>query len=496
MEEYEYIGFLFTKIEQNSHLIYNPISLVKCNKFDDYMYDVENIGPLCTIYESNYGGESLAVGFIHSYEELKEDYDSIEEGIESIRYEVEPYIIIQKYDEDNDITSTYKVNLYGESMIKIADFDEDKDELLLLDKQIEVSTNIDVNEIIKSNNKQKNKYEYIKDINMKELYYKIKESIIGQDETIQQVVSTIDRNYNIDNYRQKTNILLIGPSGSGKTEMFKTIAETINVPIIIEDSEKYSAVGYYGDSVEDMLVNLYHKADGNLDAAQRGIIVVDEIDKKITNHKGDVSGDRVLNALLTMMEGTICRINITGDQSFPTYVMFDTSKVTFVLSGAFSEMTLKEKGIGLNNDLVKQKKYKDISIEDLNKFGIPMETLRRVSIYRLNELSIDDLVNIMINSKNSALKEYKKYAKKKQVNLLINDKAIRKIAEIAHKKEIGASGIKDTLNDILTPAFFEIGMNEGKYSSIKITEQSLDSKPPYILNEKRNKVKKNIKKKS
>ena len=186
-----------------------------------------------------------------------------------------------------------------------------------------------------------------------------------------------------------------------------------------------------------------------------------------------------------MMEGSIYRIN-TGNDINPNFIMFDTSRVTFVLAGAFSDLVYKQKSIGINHELETQKKYKDITIEDLNKYGLSSEILRRVSVYNLNELTVDDLIDIMKYSKNSALQEYYKYAKKKGIKLYIDDNAIRKIAEIAIKKNIGASGIKATLNELLNEAFFEIGMHTNSYSSIKITEESINQKPPYILYKKRN----------
>ena len=489
-KKFDSMGVIFEKQIVNDHIIFNPIHVARCTAIDDYIYDVEFLGETTSIYEGDFSDQDVSIGFVIKNEDLIKKYGSLEDGIVALQEDTYPYILIQAYDDIMNITKTYKLDMFTNQVYKIAEFYQDDDNLQITNEKIDIMNddnfkNFNLSEAISNKKEQIANSGIPKEINMKQLYLSIKETIIGQDEAIKQIVSTIDRNYNIENYRQKTNILLIGPSGSGKTEMFRTISETINVPTIIEDSEQYSAVGYMGSSVDELLVNLYNKAHGNLEAAEHGIIVLDEIDKKLTGHKDDVSGVRVLNALLTMMEGSIYRIN-TGSEFNPNYIMFDTSKVTFVLAGAFSDLVLKEKGMGINNELEKQKKYKDLTIEDLNKYGLSSEILRRVSIYKLNELTVDDLVDIMKYSKNSALQEYHKYAKKKGITLYVDDNAIRKIAEIAIKKNTGASSIKSTLNELLNDAFFEIGMHTNLYSSIKLTEKSIEQEPPYILRKKRN----------
>jgi len=484
-KKYDSMGILYESHIINDHIILNPMNVVRCNFKDNMTYDVEFLGDTCDVFMGNFENERVSVGFVSTYDELKEKYGSLEAGIKTLQDEMNAHILIQTNNDIDDIIQTYKVDLYSEMVVKIAEYKIDEDELNMLDEKVNISTNSDFSKFDIKNSafkKQKNKNK----IDMTHLYTTIKESIIGQDEVVKKIVSTIDRNYNIDNYRNKTNILLIGPNGSGKSEILRTIAEEINVPITIEDSEQYSAVGYYGDSISDMLIKLYNNANGNLEAAEHGIIAIDEIDKKCTGHKDDVSGARVLNAILTMMEGTVVRINTNGSDYNPNYVMFDTSKVTFVLAGAFSELAIKQKSIGINNELEKQKTYQEITLDDLKKYGLTNDILRRLSIYKLKELTEEDLIKIMKDSKNSALLEYYRYAKKKGVKLNINDKAISKIAKLAIKENTGASSIKAILNNILNDAFFEVGINPGIYSSIRVTEESMDKVPPYILTKKRN----------
>lgn len=493
MEKYTHIGMLFEKKRVNEHNILNPINTVRCNIVDELTYNVEFIGELGSVFEYAFDTDDVSVGFVISLEELKKKYGDEENFINIYQDEILSNLYIQTNDYNSDIITTYKLNLYTNKFYKICEFkdnaiNEIDEEITFSNDDILESLSIDnKSKIIDKTKENKVKNEDINiDINMIELYNSIIENVIGQDKAVKQIVSTIDRNYNIENFRNKTNILLIGPSGSGKTEIFRTIEELIKVPITIEDSEQYSAVGYYGSSIEDMLVKLYHKANGNLKLAEKGILVIDEIDKKITDNKDDVSGTRVLNSLLALMEGTTFRINTTGNDYNPNYVNFDTSYLTVILAGAFSFMITTDKNIGFNKELEHKQTYDQIDIEKLNKYGLSNELLRRVSIYKLKELSVEDLINIMKISKNSYLKELYKYAEKKKIRLEINDDAIRKIAEISKKKGTGASGIKATLNEILNDAFFEINLKKKSFNTIEVTAESLEKVPPYILRKKRN----------
>lgn len=494
MEKFTHVGMLFEKSLSNDHIILRPTNIARCNVIDDTYYDVEFIDEeVMDCFIGSFDDFGLTIGFVNEIEKLKEEYGTVEDGIQALKRDIIDYVFIQTYDDTEDITTTYKADFYNKKFINVAEYKDDAltykhEEISFTDDKFLNTYNIKKEPIIidkTKENLEENK-NITTNINMVELYNSIKESIIGQDEAIKQVVSTLDRNYSIENFRNKTNILLIGPSGSGKTEMFRTIESTINIPTIIEDSEQYSAVGYQGSSIEDMLVKLYHKANGNLKLAQKGILVIDEIDKKLTDSKDDVSGTRVLNSLLSLMEGTTFRINTTGNDYDPNYVTFDTSYLTVVLAGAFSFMVTTDKGMGFNSELEKKNTYNEISIQKLNKIGLSNEILRRVSIYKLNELSTDNLVDIMNTSKNSYLKELEKYAEKKKINLSINDATIKKIAEIAKSKNIGASGIKATLNEILNDAFFDVELNKKKYNTIEVTEESLEQTPPYILKKERN----------
>lgn len=496
--KYKYIGMLFEKKEVGDYNILNPVNVVRCNIINDITYDTEFLGEVASVFESIDDIDNTSIGFVVSEDKLIERYGTIEQALKYYKSELLDNIFLQIFD-DNKV-KTYKIDLFNNRMSEVIEFDDNelnpedvklkyKNEFEFYNqKDCENNKNEDIKESktiiekknIESNNNIEKKNNEIK-INIKELYKSLKESIIGQDETIKKVISTLDKNYNITNYRNKTNILLIGPAGSGKTEIFRTISEVINIPITIEDSEQYSAVGYDGANISEMLIKLYNNAGKDLELAQKGILVIDEIDKKISSSKDDVSGNRILNSLLSLMEGTNFRLNI-GTEYDPNYINFNTNNLTVVLAGACSDIIEETKSIGFGNDIeAKQEKYSDITIKKLNKYGFSRELLRRAAIYISNELGVEEFVKIMKESKNSCLTEYYNYSKLKNVKLSISDEAIAIIAKIAHDKKIGVSGIKYTLDDLLNDAFFEIGINENEYSEIQITEETINQIPPYVL---------------
>ena len=329
-------------------------------------------------------------------------------------------------------------------------------------------------------NNKKNKPRIIKD--MISLYPLIKENVIGQDDAIKRILTILDYNGSILSYRNKNNILLIGPSGSGKTEIFRTIEEITDTVVNIEDMGQYTSAGYKGADIENMLNHLYIKANKDLEKAEHGILVLDEIDKKITSDKSDPSGTRVIDSLLKLIEGTdfdISNQNIINNDSY----IFNTSNLTIVLAGAFVDLfKCDRKSVGFNSKLNNSKlAYDDVDIEKLSTYGFPYECLRRINIISLNELSKEDLLEIVTNSKYSVLKEYINYFNLKNVKLNITNEALETVAEEAYNMHIGASGIKAIINNLLSQAMFEVGYNPNTYEELIIDENTIKSIPPYRL---------------
>ena len=507
-------GVLFNRKIVNAHMVLDPVTVVECNKIDGHYYEIKGAGYYPSIYDDEIDKcNTTAIGFIYTEDELIQKYGSVKEGEFKLQSEVFPYLYVQTYDtidnsenvdENNyeeefiDLTTTFKIDLENNKLYKIAECKNGIVEFLNKEYDLKLDNIKDTKKKTEKTEKKESKPDVKEEkeqntnneIDVISMYKQITDSVKGQDKAVRQIVSTMDRNINIENYRNKTNMLIIGPSGSGKTEIFRTLESKTNIPMVKEDSEQYSATGYVGSDITDMLIDLYNRSEQDIEKTEHGIIVIDEIDKKVTNDNKDVSGTRVLNSLLSMMEGNKYSVNVSKSEYAPHYVTIDTSRITFVLVGAFSDLITTEKHIGIGVEHLTEKKYNDITMEDLKKYGLSSELLRRVSIYKLRELTVDDLIEIINNSDNSALKEYYHYAKKKKIKLYINENAIRKIAEKAILKKTGASGIKATLNEVLNDAFLEVSMNPGVYSSIKLTEESLDQEPPYILIRKRGNTKK------
>ena len=222
MEKYTHIGMLFEKKRVNEHNILNPINTVRCNIVDELTYNVEFIGELGSVFEYAFDTDDLSVGFVISLEELKEKYGDEENFINIYQDEILSNLYIQTNDYNSDIITTYKLNLYTNKFYKICEFkdnaiNEIDEEITFSNDDILESLSIDnKSKIIDKTKENKVKNESINiDINMLELYNSIIENVIGQDKAVKQIVSTIDRNYNVENFRNKTNIFLIGPNGSG-----------------------------------------------------------------------------------------------------------------------------------------------------------------------------------------------------------------------------------------------------------------------------------------
>lgn len=318
--------------------------------------------------------------------------------------------------------------------------------------------------------------EFIPKISCPSLYNTITKTVIAQDEQIKQILIALKKHYLSEDNKMKANILMAGPTGTGKTEILTQIAKQINVPIAILDSTQFTQEGYVGRSVDQAIKQLYDNADRDINKAKKGILVFDEIDKKASIERETIATKAVLDSLLKIMDGT--------DYYVPNLGSINTSKMVFVGSGAFSKIVPDfEKEIGFNNQINKKTSYKEnVNVDSFIKYGLSPEFIGRINeLVLLNDLSINDLVKILLNSDKSILIANRNLLMKKGIKLEYEDKAIEKIAMKAYEIKSGARSLDKVVNDTLRYAYEEIFFENQKFKELIITEQTVEDPKIYKL---------------
>lgn len=305
--------------------------------------------------------------------------------------------------------------------------------------------------------------------------------VIGQDEAKRTLAVAVYNHYKrlkqskkSDVEIQKSNILMIGSTGSGKTYLAQSLAKFLGVPFAIADATTLTEAGYVGSDVETMLRTLLQNADYDIQAAQRGIIYIDEIDK--ISRKGenvsitrDVSGEGVQQALLKIIEGTISEVPVAGSRKHPQgeTVKIDTSNILFICGGAFDgidKLIGKEdthNSIGFGANVANKKEavtdLSKVEQHDLVKYGLMPELIGRLPIITaLNSLSEEDLVHILTEPKNAITKQYQELLSMDGVKLEFENEALRKIAELAIKKKTGARGLRSIIEFAMQKVMFDV----------------------------------------
>jgi len=350
-----------------------------------------------------------------------------------------------------------------------------------------------------------------------ELKSRLDDYVIGQDQAKKILAVAVHNHYKRvffkeaigkDVKMEKSNILYMGPSGSGKTLLAKSLARVLKVPFAIADATTLTEAGYVGEDVENILVQLLQNADYDLEAAAKGIIYIDEIDK--ISRKGDspsitrdVSGEGVQQALLKIIEGTEANIPPKGGRKHPQqeYIRMDTSNILFILGGAFVglekivEQRTRGRSMGFGARIESEKSGKDgkkkksnlayldhVHPNDLVKFGLIPEFVGRIPVItHLDELNEEDLVRVLTEPKNALVRQYQKLFELDKVTLRFTQDALQAVAREAIEQKTGARGLRNVLENTMLDIMYSLPTEKGLLECVINAAVVEKHKPPMLI---------------
>ncbi len=416
---------------------------------------------------------------------VTEDSKNLDELYKSVSYLIEAleiYSRVLSSDDDNDLSSS--------DISKIDDYED-----ILVDLEEDVSPSLD--SILRRPIENP-----ISSINVEDLINDISKKFICQEAAVESIVSNIYANQIVVDSddldfinSQKASILIDGPTGTGKTAIVFEIANRLNLPIVRTNATEYSKTGFVGGDLSNVFVELFNKAEGNLNLAERGIVIIDEIDKlghSVQNpYNVDYMDDGVQSELLSYIGGTKVNIPVATLDGGYTTVELDTSKVTFICMGAFTPLRERKiadvdrGGMGftatLKGHLKDEDKVYTITEKDYIDFGLKRELVGRFALQTYTHTySVDDYKKILLESEISPLKAFVEFVKKFGIdNVTYDDEFITKAAEKAYKDDFGARGLQKTMENIKDSMLRDIlngNITEIRLTSDDITKQDEKTK--------------------